>query len=354
MTDRILTFRDAINEAMRLEMRRDPTVILIGEDVAGGARLEHIEGKNQEDWGGVMGVTHGLVQEFGRERVFDTPISESAFIGAAMTAAATGLRPIAELMFVDFLGVCMDQIFNQGAKLRYMFGGKAKVPVVIRTMIGAGARAAGQHSGCHYSVFTHMPGMKTVVPSTPADAKGLLAAAIRDDDPVIFFEHKVLYNAKGPVPEGEYVIPLGKADIKRAGTDVTIIAIGRMVTLALEAAEELAQEGVQAEVVDPRTLSPLDTETILASVKKTHRLVVVDEDNPRCSIAGDMVTLAATQAFDDLDGPPQVVSAPHAIVPFSPTLEDAYVPSVAKIVSAARSATGMAMTGETPLAAARR
>jgi pyruvate dehydrogenase E1 component beta subunit len=171
MTDREITFREAINEAMRLEMRRDPTVILIGEDVAGGAGLAHIEGEGKEAWGGVMGVTHGLVQEFGRARVLDTPISESAFIGAAMTAAATGLRPIAELMFVDFLGVCMDQIFNQGAKLRYMFGGKAHVPVVIRTMIGAGARAAGQHSGCHYSVFTHMPGLKTVVPSTPADAK---------------------------------------------------------------------------------------------------------------------------------------------------------------------------------------
>jgi len=288
----------------------------------------------------VMGVTHGLVQEFGRERILDTPISESAIVGSAMTAAATGLRPIAELMFVDFLGVCMDQIFNQGAKLRYMFGGKARVPVVIRTMIGAGARAAGQHSGCHYSVFTHMPGLKTVVPSTPADAKGLLAAAIRDDDPVIFFEHKMLYNDKGPVPEGEYIIPLGKADIKRAGTDVTIIAVGRMVTFALEAAEELALAGIQAEVVDPRTLSPLDEETLLTSIRKTHRLVVVDEDNPRCSIAGDMVTLAATQAFDYLDGPPQVLTAPHTIVPFSPALEDLYVPSVAQIVRAARMAVG--------------
>ncbi|MCC7369199.1 MAG: alpha-ketoacid dehydrogenase subunit beta [Chloroflexi bacterium] len=349
MTDRVITFRDAINEAMRLEMRRDPNVVLIGEDVAGGARLSHIEGEGKEAWGGVMGVSHGLVQEFGRERVLDTPISESAFIGAAMTAAATGLRPIAELMFVDFLGVCMDQIFNQGAKLRYMFGGKARVPVTIRTMIGAGARAAGQHSGCHYSVFTHMPGLKTVVPSTPADAKGLLAAAIRDDDPVIFFEHKVLYNAKGPVPEGEYVIPLGKADIKRTGTDLTIIAVGRMVMLALEAAERLAREhSVEAEVVDPRTLSPLDTETLLQSIRKTHRLVVVDEDNPRCSIAGDLVTLAATQAFDFLDGPPQVVTAPHAIVPFSPALEDLYVPSASAIVRAAQTAMGLPVSAETP------
>ncbi|MFN8521742.1 MAG: alpha-ketoacid dehydrogenase subunit beta [Chloroflexota bacterium] len=351
MTERVITFRDAINEAMRLEMRRDANVILMGEDVAGGARLPHIEGEGKEAWGGVMGVSHGLVQEFGRDRVLDTPISESAFVGAAMTAAATGLRPIAELMFVDFFGVCMDQIFNQGAKLRYMFGGKARVPAVIRTMIGAGARAAGQHSGCHYSVFTHMPGLKTVVPSTPADAKGLLAAAIRDDDPVIFFEHKVLYNAKGPVPEGEYVIPLGKADVKRAGTDLTIMAVGRMVTLALEAAEELSKEGVQAEVVDPRTLSPLDEETLLASVRKTHRLVVVDEDNPRCSIAGDLVSLVATQAFDSLDAPPQVVTAPHAIVPFSPALEDLYVPSVASIVTAARAAAGLVAAAAAPLAA---
>src|SRR5918911_1844529 len=228
---RTLTFREAVNEALAVEMERDPDVLLMGEDVAGGATVPGFE---QEDaWGGVLGVTKGLVQRFGRDRVLDTPISESGFIGAAVGAAATGLRPVAELMFVDFFGVCMDQIFNQGAKLRYMFGGKAKVPLVIRTMIGAGFRAAGQHSGCHYSVFTHMPGLKTVVPSTPADAKGLLLSAIRDDDPVIFFEHKVLYNAEGPVPEGEFVIPLGQADVKRAGSDVTIVAIGRMVSLAL-------------------------------------------------------------------------------------------------------------------------
>jgi pyruvate dehydrogenase E1 component beta subunit len=259
-------------------------------------------------------------------------------------------------MFVDFFGVCMDQIFNQGAKLRYMFGGKARVPVVIRTMIGAGTRAAGQHSGCHYSVLTHMPGLKTVVPSTPADAKGLLAAAIRDDDPVIFFEHKALYNTKGPVPEGEYVIRLGKADVKRTGRDLTIVAIGKMVSLALHAADVLASDlGIEAEVVDPRTLSPLDTETLLGSISKTHHLVVVDEDNPRCSIAGDLVTLAATQAFDELDGPPQVVTAPHAIVPFSPALEDLYIPSVAGIVQAAQVALGMTMSlGEAAMATAPR
>jgi pyruvate dehydrogenase E1 component beta subunit len=246
------------------------------------------------------------------------------------------MRPVAELMFVDFFGVCMDQIFNQGAKLRYMFGGKATVPMVIRTMIGAGFRAAGQHSGCHYSVFTHMPGLKTVVPSTPADAKGLLAAAIRDDDPVIFFEHKLLYDVEGEVPPGEHVVPLGKADIKREGDRVTVVAIGRMVSMAMEAAETLASEGVSVEVVDPRTLSPLDEDTILSSVRKTRRLVVVDEDNPRCSMATDLVALATTQAFDDLDAPPQMVTSPHTPVPFAPVMEDFYVPSAARVADAVR------------------
>ncbi len=341
MAMRTMTFREALNEGMRLEMRRDPRVILMGEDVAGGARLPHIEGQGKEAWGGVLGVTKGLVEEFGRQRVLDTPISESAFIGSAVGAAATGLRPIAELMFVDFFGVCMDQIYNQGAKLRYMFGGTAKVPLVIRTMIGAGFRAAGQHSGCHYSVFTHMPGLKTVVPSTPADAKGLLAAAVRDDDPVIFFEHKLLYDTKGEVPEGEYVVPLGKADIKRAGKDVTVVTMGRMVHLALQAAETEAKErGTSAEVIDLRTLSPLDTQTILDSVKRTHRLVVVDEDNPRCSVAGDIVTLVATKALEYLDGAPQVVTPPHGIVPFSPALEDVYIPTPEKIAGAIRATMG--------------
>ncbi|HEY4866090.1 MAG TPA: alpha-ketoacid dehydrogenase subunit beta [Candidatus Dormibacteraeota bacterium] len=331
---RTLSFREAINEALSQEMERDPTVLLMGEDVAGGAT---VPGFDQEDaWGGVLGVTKGLVQKFGRDRVLDTPISESGFIGAAVGAAATGLRPVAELMFVDFFGVCMDQIFNQGAKLRYMFGGKAKVPVVIRTMIGAGFRAAGQHSGCHYSVFTHMPGLKTVVPSTPADAKGLLAAAIRDDDPVLFFEHKLLYDVQGEVPAGEHLIELGKADIKREGDRVTVVAIGRMVQMALDAAESLSSEGVSVEVVDPRTLSPLDEDTILSSVRKTRRLVVVDEDNPRCSMATDLVALVASRAFDDLDAPPQMVTAPHTPVPFSAIMEDFYVPTPEKVAEAVR------------------
>jgi pyruvate dehydrogenase E1 component beta subunit len=331
---RTLSFREAINEALSQEMERDSSVLLMGEDVAGGATVPGFE---QDDaWGGVLGVTKGLVQKFGRDRVLDTPISESGYIGAAVGAAATGLRPVAELMFVDFFGVCMDQIFNQGAKLRYMFGGKAKVPVVIRTMIGAGFRAAGQHSGCHYSVFTHMPGLKTVVPSTPADAKGLLAAAIRDDDPVLFFEHKLLYDVQGEVPSGEHVIELGKADIKREGDRVTVVAIGRMVQMALDAAESLSSDGVSVEVVDPRTLSPLDEDTILSSVRKTRRLVVVDEDNPRCSMATDLVALVASRAFDDLDAPPQMVTAPHTPVPFSAVMEDFYVPTPEKVAEAVR------------------
>jgi len=304
---RSLTYSEAVNEAIRIAMRQDPNVILLGEDVAGGAGVDHLV--NDEAWGGALGVTKGLVQEFGRERVLDTPITESGFIGAAVGAAATGMRPIAELMFVDFFGVCMDQIFDQGAKLRYMFGGKARCPLVIRTTIGAGLSAAAQHSGCHYSVFTHMPGIKTVAPSTPADVKGLLLAAI----------------------------PLGTADIKRAGSDVTIVAIARMVHQALEAAEQLAAEGIEAEVVDPRTLSPLDSATILESVARTHRLVIVDEDNPLCSVAATIAAIVADEGFDSLDGPIKCVTAPHTPVPFSPPLEQAYIPSPERIADAVRS-----------------
>jgi acetoin:2,6-dichlorophenolindophenol oxidoreductase subunit beta len=329
-----LTYREAINEAMRLEMERDPTVVIMGEDVAGGASLAGFE--REDAWGGVLGVTKGLVQQFGRERVLDTPISESGYIGAAVGAASTGLRPVAELMFVDFFGVCFDQIFNQGAKLRYMFGGKAKVPLVVRTMFGGGFRAAGQHSGCHYSVFTHMPGLKVVVPSTPADAKGLLISAIRDDDPVIYLEHKLLYDLSGEVFAGDDGIPLGKADVKREGSDVSIVTLGRMVHLSLEAATELQGDGISAEVIDLRSLSPLDEDAILASVGKTGRLVVVDEDNPRCSIASDVIALVASRAFDSLEAPPQMVTAPHTPVPFSPPLEDFYLPSADGIAAMVR------------------
>ena len=333
MAARIITYREAIREAIQSEMRRDPSVILIGEDIAGGAST-HLEVEGQDAWGGELGVTKGLVQEFGRERVRDAPISESAFIGAAVGAAATGLRPIAELMFVDFLGVCLDQIFNQGGKLRYMFGGKAKVPLVIRTVYGAGARGAAHHSATLYSVFAHMPGLKVVVPSTPANAKGLLTAAIRDDDLVIFLEHLMLFDLAGPVPAGDYMIPLGKAEIARPGKDMTVVAIGRMRVFALQAAEQLAENNIDVEVIDPLSLSPLDESTILESLKKTHRLVVVDEDNPRCSLASDIVALAAQKALFYLDSAPQMVTAPHTPVPFSPPLEDAYIPSPAKIVTA--------------------
>jgi pyruvate/2-oxoglutarate/acetoin dehydrogenase E1 component len=331
---RTMTYQQAIHEALEIAMREDPTVVLLGEDIAGGAMVDHLV--NDDAWGGPMGVTKGLVQEFGRNRVLDTPITEAGFIGAAVGAAATGLRPVAELMFVDFFGCCMDQIFDQGAKLRYMFGGKAKCPVTIRTQIGAGVSAAGQHSGCHYSVFAHMPGIKCVVPSTPADAKGLLLSSIRDDDLVMFFENKVLYGSKGEVPEGNEGIPLGVADVKRGGDDLTIVAISRMVHQALAAADALSAEGIEAEIIDPRTLSPLDEETILSSVAKTHRLLVVDEDNPRCSAATDIAAMVADRGFDTLDAPIKRLTAPHTPVPFSPPLEQYYVPSAERIADAVR------------------
>lgn len=331
---RQMTYGQAINEALEIAMREDPTVVLLGEDIAGGAMVDHLV--NEDAWGGPMGITKGLVQQFGRDRVLDTPITEAGFIGAAVAAAATGLRPVAELMFVDFFGCCMDQIYNQGAKLRYMFGGKAKCPLVIRTQIGAGVNAAAQHSGCHYSVFTHMPGIKAVIPSTPADAKGLLLSAIRDDDLVMFFENKVLYGMKGEVPEGNEGIPLGVADVKREGEDVTVVALSRMVANSLQAADQLSAEGIELEVIDPRTLSPLDEDTILNSVAKTHRLVIVDEDNPRCSAATDIAAMVADKGFDSLDAPIKLVTAPHTPVPFSPTLEAEYVPSPERIADTIR------------------
>jgi pyruvate dehydrogenase E1 component beta subunit len=330
------SFREAINEALRLEMRRDQRVIIMGEDVAGGMGAAG----EQDAWGGVLGVTKGLISEFGPERVRDTPISESAFIGAAVGAAATGLRPVAELMFIDFVGVCLDQILNQAAKLRYMFGGKATVPLVIRTMYGAGLRAASQHSQSLYPIFTHIPGLKVVIPSSPYEAKGLLIRAIRDDDPVIFCEHKMLYDETEEVPDEAYSIPFGEANLTREGEDVTIVAIGRMVKFANEAADRLGARGVACSVIDPRTASPLDEETILESVKETGRLVVVDEASPRCNLATDIVALVATKAFSALKAPVSIVAPPHTPVPFSPALEDAYVPSSAKIEAAALAVMG--------------
>jgi pyruvate dehydrogenase E1 component beta subunit len=328
------SYRQAINEALRQEMERDPRVVIMGEDIAGG-----LGAPGEDDaWGGPLGVTKGLEPKFGRDRVLDTPITESAFIGAAVGAAATGLRPVAELMFVDFMGVCFDQIFNQAAKFRYMFGGKATTPLVVRTMYGAGFRAASQHSQCLYPLFTHIPGLKCVLPSNPYEAKGLLIQAIRDDDPCIFFEHKALYDMDADVPDEPYAIPFGEANVVREGDDVTIVAFGRMVNQAIAAADALKKKGISATVVDPRTTSPLDTETIVETIEETGRLVVVDEAHPRCSMATDIAALAASRCFDALKAPVQQVTAPHAPVPFSPALEDIYIPSVERIVAAAETA----------------
>jgi pyruvate dehydrogenase E1 component beta subunit len=283
----------------------------------------------------VLGVTKGLYPTFG-DRIMDTPITESAFIGAAIGAAACGMRPVAELMFIDFMGVCFDQIFNQAAKFRYMFGGKAVTPVVIRTMYGAGLRAAAQHSQGLYPIFTHIPGLKVVIPSSPYDAKGLLIQSIRDDDPVIFCEHKMLYEMTGDVPEESYTIPFGEANVLRDGDDVTLVAVGRMVHTATEAADELAGTGVGCEVIDLRTSSPLDTETILESVERTGRLVVVDEASPRCGLATDIAGLVAQEAFGALRAPIQMVTPPHTPVPFSSALEDIYIPDAQKVTNAVK------------------
>ncbi|MCH8808766.1 MAG: alpha-ketoacid dehydrogenase subunit beta [Proteobacteria bacterium] len=330
------SYRQAINEALAQEMRRDPTVIVMGEDNSGGM------GAPGEDdaWGGVLGVTKGLMPEFGRERVLDTPITESAFIGAAAGAAATGLRPVAELMFVDFMGVCFDQIYNQAGKFRYMFGGNAVTPLVIRTMYGAGFRAASQHSQCLYPIFTHVPGLKVVIPSSPYEAKGLMIQSIRDDDPVIFFEHKVMYDDEEEVPDEPYTIPFGEANLTREGGDVTVVAIGRMVQFANQVADKLEKDGIGCTVIDPRTTSPLDTDSILESVAETGRLVVVDEASPRCNMATDISALVSQEAFGALKAPIRMVTPPHTPVPFAPELEDLYIPNPDKIEAAVREVVG--------------
>lgn len=326
------SMRQAINEALRHEMRRDPTVIILGEDVAGGAGCEG----EDDAYGGVLGVTKGLVGEFGRARVIDTPITESAIMGAAAGAALAGLRPVADLMFVDFLGVCFDQIFNQAAKFRYMFGGKAVTPMVIRAMIGGGFRAGGQHSQTLHPMFTMVPGLKVVMPSTPYDAKGLLIQAIRDNDPVVFLEHKALYDVMGEVPDEAYAIPFGEAKITRTGKDVTVVAFSLMVDRCNQAADLLKKEGISVEVVDPRSTSPLDLDSILESVETTGRLVVVDESPPRCSLAADIAAQVAEHGFDLLEAPIITVTCPHTPSPFSPALEDLYMPSVERIAAAIR------------------
>jgi pyruvate/2-oxoglutarate/acetoin dehydrogenase E1 component len=331
-----ISYRQAIAQALAQEMRRDPTVILLGVDVAGGQGGTGAIG----EVGGVLGVTRGLYAEFGSSRVIDTPISESAIIGAASGAAVTGMRPVAELMFVDFVGVCFDQIYNQAAKFRYMFGGKVKTPMVMRTMAGAGFRAGAQHSQTLAPLFTMVPGLKVVMPSNPYDAKGLLIQAIRDDDPVIFIESKVLYDTEGEVPEEAYRIAFGEANVVREGDDVTLVAFAAMVPRALAAAESLSKSGIAAEVIDPRTSSPLDLDTILESVEKTGRLVVIDESPPRCSLAADVAALVADQGFGFLKGPIRTVTCPHTPVPFAPVLEDAYVPTSTRIEEVVRALVG--------------
>jgi acetoin:2,6-dichlorophenolindophenol oxidoreductase subunit beta len=332
--ERVLSFVNAVGEAMRQAMEADPTVIVMGEDVVGGAGLG---GEKENSMGGSFGATKSLFPLFGSTRVRDTPISEAGFVGAGVGAAAAGLRPVVDAMWADFTGLAFDQIYNQAGKMSYMFGGQVRLPLTIRVAMGSGLSAAAQHSGTLYSVYTHLPGLRVVVPSTPYDAKGLLLESIFDDSPVMFFEHLKLYVARGPVPEEPYRIPLGVADVRREGGDVTVVAIAAMVDRALEAADELAASGTSVEVIDPRTLSPLDEDTIVSSVVKTGALVVVDESPPRCSVASEIAAVVSEKAFDSLNGPVRRVTAPHAPVPFSPTLENAYAPSVRAIVEAIRS-----------------
>jgi pyruvate dehydrogenase E1 component beta subunit len=330
-----LSMRDAINQALHQEMERDPRVIVLGEDVSGGAGGTSGE---REAAGGIFGVTKGLLPRFGEARVIDTPISESAIVGAAAGAALAGLRPVAEIMFADFVGVCLDQIYNQIAKFRYMFGGRSTCPVVIRMAMGAGMNMGAQHSQAIYALLTAVPGLKIVVPSNAADAKGLLIQAIRDDDPVIFFEHKALYPRKSEVPAEAYTIPFGEANVVREGEDATVVAFARMVPFAEKALDGLAKEGVKCDLIDPRTTSPLDEETILESVENTGRLIVVDENPPRCSLASDIAAIVAAKAFRSLKAPVEMVTAPHAPIPFSPALERAYIPGPQKIEAAIRRA----------------
>ena len=332
MTERKLTTQKAIAEAIGQEMERDAGVFVLGEDIG--------------VYGGIFGATEGLLDRFGPERVMDTPISETGFIGAAIGAAVNGLRPIVELMFVDFFGVCMDQIYNNMAKIHYFSGGNVKVPMVLTTAVGGGYSDAGQHSQTLWGTFAHLPGMKVVVPSNPYDAKGLMIAAIRDDNPVVYMFHKGVLGlgwmtnnprATGVVPEGAYEVPIGKANVVREGSDLTIVTIGLSVHRALDAAEAFETKNVSAEVLDLRSLVPLDREAIVASVKKTHRLLVVDEDYQSFGMTGEVITTAIEGAFDYLDAPPTRVATPDTPIPYSHPLETWALPSVDRIVEAGSS-----------------
>jgi len=326
-TERKLTTQKAIAEGVALEMRSDDSVFVMGEDIG--------------TYGGIFGATEGLLDEFGEKRVIDTPISETGFIGAAVGAAINGMRPIVELMFVDFFGVCMDQIYNNMAKIHYFSGGNVKVPVVLTTAVGGGYGDAGQHSQTLWGTFAHMPGMKVVVPSNPYDAKGLMIAAIREDNPVVYMFHKGVLGlgwmtpnprATGEVPEEPYEVPIGKANVVREGTDLTIATIGLSVHKALDAAEQLEEKGISAEVLDLRSLVPLDREGIVASVEKTHRLMVVDEDYHSFGMSGEVITTAIEGAFDYLDAPPVRVTTPDIPIPYSRPLEEWALPSIERIV----------------------
>lgn len=319
--ERTLTFGQAINEALAEEMRRDPTVLILGEDVA--------------EAGTPFKVLSGLVEEFGSERVIDSPISEAGITGIGVGAAMTGMRPVVDIMFGDFLTLTMDQLVNQAAKIHYMSGGKLKVPMVLRTTMGATRRSAAQHSQSLHAWFSHIPGLKVVVPSTPYDAKGLLKTAIRDDSPVVFFEDKMMYQEKGPVPEQEYLIPLGEADIKRQGTEITLVATSSMVLVALQAADLLTEQGISAEVVDPRTTFPLDKLTLIESAKKTSRAIVIDEGYERYGVTAELASTVAEGAFYYLDAPVKRMGAMDVPVPFSPVLEDLTVPTPEAVAEAA-------------------
>ncbi len=323
---RELTLAEAVREGMAEEMRRDPRVFICGEDIA--------------EAGTVFKVLTGLVNEFGTERVLDTPISEAGFAGIAVGAAMTGLRPIIDIMFGDFSTLVMDQMVNQAAKVHYMSGGKWKVPMVMRATLGATRRSAAQHSQSLHAWFAHIPGLKVVLPSTPYDAKGLLKTAIRDDNPVVFFEDKMMYKLKGPVPTEDYTIPFGVADVKRAGTDITIVATSSMVQVALGAANMLEEFDISAEVIDPRTIWPLDEKTLIGSAKKTSRVLVVDEGYGRYGVTAEIASTIAEGAFFDLEAPVKRIGAMHVPIPFSPPLEDATVPNEQMVFEAAKALCG--------------
>ena len=319
---RDLTFAQAIREALAEEMRRDPSVCILGEDVA--------------EAGTPFKVLSGLVEEFGKDRVLDTPISEAGFTGMAVGAAMAGMRPVVDIMFGDFITLTMDQMVNQAAKIHYMSGGKWKVPMVMRTTLGATRRSAAQHSQSLHAWFSHVPGLKVVLPSTPYDAKGLLKSAIRDENPVVFFEDKMMYKLKGPVPSEDYTIPLGVADVKREGSDITLVATSSMVQVALGAARLLSESGISAEVIDPRTTWPLDEKRLIASAQKTSRVIVLDEGYERYGVTAEIASVIAEGAFYDLDAPVKRMGARHVPIPFSPPLEDATVPTERTVFEAAR------------------